>query len=328
MAILVIKLGALGDFIQAYRAMTAIRAYHRDEKLVLLTIPSQRELAEAFGLFDDIWTDTRPKLLNVPGWLALARRINGARFSRIYDLQANSRTGFYFRLTRPPFSFRGVEWSGIAPGCSHPHANPDRTTLHNLERQADQLLHAGIDASWYPPLDTSWVQEDISQFGLAGTPYVLMVPGSAPAHPFKRWPADHYAELARQLVAEGCRPVVVGTRSEQDACAEIAAVSPQVLDLCGRSPIMTVMALARDAAGAVGNDTGPMHLIATMGCPSVVLFSGHTNPRNTRPRGPFEGPGAAVPSPGVDPVTVTVLRRDDLAELPVAEVRAALRLRR
>lgn len=328
MAVLVIKLGALGDFIQAYRAMTAIRAYHKDERIVLMTIRSQRDLAEAFGLFDDIWIDPRPKLYNVVGWLGLARRINGAGFTRIYDLQASSRTGFYFRLTRPPFSWRRVEWSGIAPGCSHPHANPERTKMHNLERQADQLLHAGIDGAWYPPLDTSWVKADLLPFGLAGgPPYVLMVPGSAAAHPFKRWPAAHYATLARRLVAEGYRPVVVGTESERAACAEIAAVSPTVIDLCGRSPIMAVMALAREAAGAVGNDTGPMHLIATMGCPAVVLFSGHTNPRNTRPRGPYEGPGAAPPPPGVDPVTVAVLRRDDLADLPVAEVRAALRLR-
>ena len=328
MGILVIKLGALGDFIQAYRAMTAIAAYHTGDRLTLLTIPSQHELAEAFGLFDDIWYDTRPRLTQPAGWLALARRINSARFTRIYDLQASSRTGFYFRLTRPPFSFRRVEWSGIAPGCSHPHANPARTTLHNLERQADQLLHAGIDASWYPPLDTSWVRADVAHLGLAGgPPYVLMVPGSAPAHPMKRWPAANYGELARGLVAEGYRPAVLGTASEAGTCAEIARVSPRVVDLCGRSPVLDIMALARGAAGAVGNDTGPMHLIATMGCPTLTLFSSATNPRNTRPRGPYEGPGAAVPPPGVDPVTTAVLRADDLADLGVAEVRAALLLR-
>jgi ADP-heptose:LPS heptosyltransferase len=327
-AILVIKLGALGDFIQAYRAMTAIAAYHKGDRLTLLTIPSQRELAKAFNLFDDIWTDTRPRLTQPWGWLGLARRINQAGFSRIYDLQASSRTGFYFRLTRPPFSFRRVEWSGIAPGCSHPHANPARTTLHNLERQADQLLYAGIDASWYPPLDTSWVRADVSPFGLeSGPPYVLMVPGSAPAHPAKRWPAVKYAELARGLAAEGYRPVVLGTAAEAETCAQVAAASPTVVNLCDRSPVLAIMALARGAAGAVGNDTGPMHLIATMGCPTLTLFSSATNPRNTRPRGPYEGPGAAVPPPGVDPVTTAVLRAGDLADLPVAEVRSALLLR-
>jgi ADP-heptose:LPS heptosyltransferase len=143
----------------------------------------------------------------------------------------------------------------------------------------------------------------------------------------KRWPAARYGELARGLVAEGYRPVVLGTASEAGTCAEIARVSPRVVDLCDRSPVLAIMALARGAAGAVGNDTGPMHLIAAMGCPTLTLFSGATNPRNTRPRGPYEGPGAAVPPPGVDPVTTAVLRADDLADLSVAEVRVALLLR-
>jgi ADP-heptose:LPS heptosyltransferase len=330
MGILVIKLGALGDFIQAYRAMSAIHAHHGDAHLTLLTIPSLRPLAEACSLFNEIWYDHRPKLWQVTGWLALARRLNGGGFERVYDLQASSRTGFYFKLMGPPLARRRPQWSGIAPGCSHPHANPLRTTLHNLERQADQLAYAGIEAAQYPPLDTSWVTADVSRHGLGsdGRPYVLMVPGSAPAHHAKRWPAAHYAELARRLVARGYRPVVLGMGAEMDACVEVAAASPDVVNLCDDSPMLEVMALARDAAGAIGNDTGPMHLIATMGCPSLVLFSRATDPAMTRPRGPYEGPGAAAAPPGCAHETVVVLRENDLAQLSVDRVEVALPLSR
>ncbi|HEY0900839.1 MAG TPA: glycosyltransferase family 9 protein, partial [Micavibrio sp.] len=44
--------------------------------------------------------------------------------------------------------------------------------------------------------------------------------------------------------------------------------------------------LARYAAGAIGNDTGPMHLIAPTGCPSLILFSRHSNPARHAPSGP------------------------------------------
>ena len=76
-----------------------------------------------------------------------------------------------------------------------------------------------------------------------------------------------------------------------------------------------IIALARDAAGAVGNDTGPMHLIVAAGCPSVVLFSDESDPALCAPRGP-EG---AAP--------VTVLRRGSLEDLALGEVDAALSLR-
>ena len=64
------------------------------------------------------------------------------------------------------------------------------------------------------------------------------------------------------------------------------------------------------AAGAVGNDTGPMHLIATAGCPSVVLYSLASDPALCAQQGP----------------DVTILRRDTLDELSVDEVEAALKL--
>ena len=327
--ILVIKLGALGDFILSYRAMTAIRARHRDAHLTLLTIPSLEGLARATGLFDEIWLDDRPRLSNVVGWWRLQRRLNHPRFERVYDLQTSDRTRFYFRLMGPPFA-RRPEWVGHVRGCSHPHDNPARNSMHTLERQAEQLAAAGIERSDYPTVDFSWVRADVSHHHLAedGAPYVLLVPGGSAAHPEKRWPAARYGELARRLVSIGYRPVVVGAGADRAACATVAAAAPEAVNLCDASPILELMALARDAAGAVGNDTGPMHLIGAMGCPVLVLYSGATDPALTRPRGPYEGPGAARPPNGVGGGrTVSVLRRQKLDAVTVDEVRAAMRLR-
>jgi ADP-heptose:LPS heptosyltransferase len=77
--------------------------------------------------------------------------------------------------------------------------------------------------------------------------------------------------------------------------------------LLGRTSLADLAVLARGAAGAIGNDSGPMHLIAAAGCPSVVLFSADSDPALCAPRG-----------------KVAVIRRDDLATLPVAPVLAEL----
>ncbi|MDA0220648.1 MAG: ADP-heptose--LPS heptosyltransferase, partial [Proteobacteria bacterium] len=82
-----------------------------------------------------------------------------------------------------------------------------------------------------------------------------------------------------------------------------------VIDLAGRTSFAQIAALGRGARLAVGNDTGPMHLIATAGCPSVVLFSGASDPALTAPRGP----------------RVQVVRRHELADLAVDEVAHAAR---
>ncbi len=91
------------------------------------------------------------------------------------------------------------EWSGIARGASHPHANPARDFMHTLDRQADQLRCAGI-AYAVPALDLRWAASDLARFDLPD-PFLLLVPGGAPHRPEKRWLAARYAELARVPVA-------------------------------------------------------------------------------------------------------------------------------
>lgn len=303
--ILVIKLGALGDIVLALGPFAAIRRHHPNARITLLTTAPYKEFLAGSGYFDEIWVDTRPSLLRINRWLALRRTLRGGTFDRVYDLQTADRSGWYFRLMGPG---RRPEWSGIAPGCSHPHANPGRDFMHSIERQKEQLAMAGIDD--VPDADLAWIEADLSRFDLAER-YALLVPGGAAHRPAKRWPAANYGRLAATLAADGLQPVVLGSNEEASLAREIAATCPKARDLTGQTSLAEIAALGRRAVIAVGNDTGPMHMIAAAGCPSMVLFSGTSDPALTAPRGP----------------AVTVLRRDTLADLAVAEVAAALSLR-
>ena len=121
--ILVIKLGALGDFLFAVGPMQAIRRHHRDADLVLLTRPAYRPLAAASGLFDEIWDDPAPRL-NPVRMAGLCPRLRHGRFERVYDLQTSDRSAAYFRLFWPgPVP----EWSGKVAGASHRHVYRSRT---------------------------------------------------------------------------------------------------------------------------------------------------------------------------------------------------------
>jgi ADP-heptose:LPS heptosyltransferase len=195
-------------------------------------------------------------------------------------------------------------WSGTAHNCSHPHANPDRDLMHIVDRQAEQLAMAGIAST--PPADLSWVKADGGRFFLPAR-YALIVPGGTPHRPAKRWPADRFALVAQHLAARGVTPVVLGTSDDDDQIKVVTNNCPATLSLSGRTDFMDVVVLARGAAGAVGNDTGPMHLIAAAGCPSVVLFSADADPALCAPRG-----------------LVSVLREDDLTRLDLAPVLAAM----
>jgi ADP-heptose:LPS heptosyltransferase len=275
--ILVIKLGALGDFIQALGPMSAIRAHHGDARITLLTTAPFKSLALASGYIDDLLIDTRPRWHDFAGWLDLRRRLNEKKFFRVYDLQNNDRTEFYLKL----FS-RKPEWVGAAQGASHRNSSKMRTAGTSFDGHVETLSLAGVKST--VPDTLEWMKGRIDFEGLC-PPYVLIVPGSAANRPEKRWPAAHYAAFCKNLFSHGYQPVLIGGDAEASILSDIKSAVPQSLNLMGQTSLFDLAALARQAAGALGNDTGPMHLIAPTGCPSIVLFSKNSNPARHAPMG-------------------------------------------
>lgn len=304
--ILIIKLSALGDFVQAMGAAAAIRSHHRDAAITLLTTAPYAELARQAPYFDAVWVDERPGWADPAGLLRLRRRLRQGRFDRVYDLQTRLRSNFYFHLMRQGGG--RPEWSGIAAGASHPHANPARDRMHTLDRQDEQLRMAGIPGP-VPLPDLSWAATDIARFALPAD-YVLLMPGGAAHRPQKRWPAENYARLAVRLAAAGLTPVVAGGEQERGLGRRIVAAAPGARDLTGATGFGDLVALGRGARRSVGNDTGPMHLAVAGGAAATVLYSAASDPALTAPRG----------------ADVVILRAADLADLPVDAVAATLGL--
>ncbi|WP_354857252.1 glycosyltransferase family 9 protein [Acetobacter fabarum] len=296
--ILVIRLSALGDFVQSFGPFEAIRRAHPNASITLLTTRPFVDLARLAPWFDHVEVDHRPRWTNLAGLRTLRRQLRG--YDRVYDLQTSGRTARYFWLAGWPV------WSGHVGRAALPHANPWRNIMHTRPRQRDQLRMAGVTPVDRP--DLGWL---VGGGPHLPQPYALLVPGAAPHRPAKRWPAGHYGQLAAQMVAHGITPVVVGSAGEQPLAAQILRYCPQALDLTGQTSLPDLAGLAARAWGAVGNDTGPMHLAAEVGCRCLVLFSRDSTPARTAPL-------------GYAPGQVDVLWARDLAFLSVQRVAAAL----
>ncbi len=310
--ILVIKLAALGDMVQAFPPFAHIRAAHPGAHITLLTTPPYESLAAASPYFDRIETDGRPKRLNQT--LAMLARLRRAAYDRVYDFQTSTRSSAYFYALWP----NPPQWSGIAPFCSHPHKNPDRNAMHTLERQAEQLKDAGIwpdaptERGRAPAPDLSFMLDDPAperrpeHFGLSA-PYALLIPGASATRPGKRWPAERYGELARRLMAQGLAVGVIGGPGEAEIGRAVTLAAPGVKNLVGLTDYAQIAGLGARAALAIGNDTGPTHVVAAAGAPSVVLFSAESDPALCAPRGRC----------------VAIVQAERLADLGVDTVEAA-----
>jgi heptosyltransferase I len=128
------------------------------------------------------------------------------------------------------------------------------------------------------------VQEERTREGLAlrGVhEFAILNPGAGWGA--KRWPAQRYGEVARQLHKDGLRPLVNFGPGEEALFEEVNAASGGVARPT-KGSITELISLTRRAKLFVGGDTGPMHLAAALQVPVVAIF-GPTNPARNGPYG-------------------------------------------
>jgi len=313
--LLIIATQGLKRFVPALGAMGAIRAQHSDAHIVLLTARATSAFAGTAPYFDEIWSDDTDGLWGGIGharrlW-ALRARLIAEPFDRVYDLDSTAHTMRLFWLMYGrqalPLNRKDIPWSGAVPGTALAYEDPRRAAMHLVDRWAAQLKIAGIAAVLRP--DMSWVARHVQSFTVPfrmTEPFVMIAPAPGPG---MAWPPDRYGELARTLAADSQIPVLMGPDVPPDVVAAVMEQCPGAVDLTGRATVNEMVFLAWAATAAVGPDNGVMHLTATAGCPTVVLYDNASDPALVGQRGS----------------KVTILRRPHLADIPVGEVAAALR---
>lgn len=111
----------------------------------------------------------------------------------------------------------------------------------------------------------------------------------------RRWPVEHFAQVARGLFAAGYAPVLLGTDSERSLGERLQALAGvPVANLIGGTGLRELSAVLRNCGLLVTNDTGTMHLAAGLGVPCLAIFLATAQPWDT---GPYL-PGCVSLEPG------------------------------
>ena len=135
--------------------------------------------------------------------------------------------------------------------------------------------------------DSSTLDRAVASVGVMRAAYWVFAPG-AEYGPAKCWPAERYAELARDLHRRSGQPVLLlGSGKEAALCRQIAAQANDESEgacrvLAGQTALLDAMALIAAARGVVSNDSGLMHVAAAFGVPQAAVF-GSTSPEHTPP---------------------------------------------
>src|SRR5947209_20269850 len=145
------------------------------------------------------------------------------------------------------------------------------------------------------------------QQAVSGAPLIGLFPGAG--HPSRRWPLECFAELADYLFRnDAVKTILFAGPEEHGLLAEIKKLFPPSTVVCDRLTIPQLAAAQARLAAFVSNDTGPMHIAAAVGTPTVVLIA-------------LEYPHAYVPLAA----TQRLIFNPNLAAIEVDEVYAAVR---
>ena len=109
----------------------------------------------------------------------------------------------------------------------------------------------------------------------------------------KRWPARHFAALARELAQRNYAVWLIGSGKDAELGGEIRTQSGGVCEnLCGKTDLVAAIDLMSCAKLVVSNDSGLMHVAAALGKPLVALY-GSSSPAHTPPLSLSSQPGLA-----------------------------------
>ena len=272
--ILVIKLSALGDLVQADGALRDIRENHPGDCLTVMTTPPYLPYMERCPWVDEVFIDPRASRFNAVQMVQLRRRLQHRNFHCVYDLQQVSRTRFYYR-----WLFPASRWIGDVPGCSV-YLKRDEKHTCAAEHFDRHLRLAGLNMRHTLKSDVAWMADDatriLSRAGIRPG-FVVLFPGASRTHDDKRWP--HFRELARCLQRADKEVVTIPGPDEMKLCQEIPG--KMLVPEGGYYDVFKLAGIVKQASFVIGNDTGPTHMAAHLGLPGVALFGGHAAPFST-----------------------------------------------
>jgi heptosyltransferase-2 len=212
---------------------------------------------------------------------SIAQQIEG-RFQTAYVLPNSLKSALLPLLAGIPkrVGYLGEARVGLLTHrLKNPKNKPPMVTFYSaLSGEGD--LEADRPVLQLPPAD---VDAALQALGLRPGGYGVFAPG-AEFGPAKRWPAAHFAAVAREL---GVPVLLLGSGKEASLCEEISAAAPGCCtNLAGKTTLLQALAAISAAKHVLSNDSGLMHVAAAFGVPQVAVFGSssplHTPPLNDR----------------------------------------------
>ena len=296
-SVLVVKLSAIGDVIHALPVSYAIKETYPEAKVTWVVEPPAYDILKDNPYIDNIIVFEKKKFKSMRGFLKnygpFTKILNADKYDASLDLQGLFKSAAIAWSAKAPIRLGTCNMREMSHKVSRPVVGPNANG-HIVERYLDVVRELGCQVNKVVfPMEISQRDQQAAEGAMqqAGirmeNPYVVLAVGAN--WPNKRWPTRYYAKLSDWLYDRKIIPVIIGggmldstLAGEIDAEAEI----PPII-LVGKTTLKQLAHVIKNAKAVVGGDTGPVHLAAGLGVPTVMVM-GPTDANRNGPYGQLE----------------------------------------
>ena len=293
----IIKPSSLGDVVHALPILAALRGPLASAHLAWVVNRPFREVLEGHPDLDELIVYDRSGAAATfwvsAGCARLLRTLARGRFDLTIDLQGLLRSALMAAATRAVVRVGMADAREGARWFYTHSVDASRLSVHAVDRVARVAAAFGAPMP-QPRFDLPIGEENIrwarQLLAPVAAPRIVLNLGAS--WPTKRWPPEHFGEIARRATQEyHAGMIAVGSASDRplvQALARSAAPIP-ILDLSGRTNLHQLAALSLESDLLISNDTGPLHLAAAAGARVIGIYT-CTDPNLTGPFGPRRRP--------------------------------------
>ena len=279
----------IGDAVLAIPAMKAVRARYPDAEITLLVRPWVAGLFSSAAFIDKVWSEGKPTTLR--NWMRVTRNMRDRKF----DLALLFPNSFESALMtfmgrvkqRVGYATDGRSWmltSAVATSAE---------SQHQVQYYLDlaKTLSASADC---PSIDIQATESErasarqlLEEAGIARTARFLVVNPGAAYGSAKRWDQERFADVADHLAHElALKVAIIGSDAERPIANRIRnRMTAETAVLNGKTSLQALIGVLAESSLMITNDSGPMHIAAALGIPTVAIF-GSTDEKITGPYGP------------------------------------------
>ena len=278
----------VGDMVLAQSLFILLKQRHPDSRLDVLApawthplLARMPEVDEAIGL------DIGHGELKLGQRLRLGRELRTRHYDRAIVLPNSLKSAIV------PFMARARVRTGFVGEWRYGLLNDiRRLDKQKLPRTVDRFVALALtpDAARpeIPPprirADMDKARTALAQSGrsMPMTPVLGLCPG-AEYGPAKRWPAEYFADVAKEKLAQGWEVWLFGSNKDKPETDAVQSLTQnRCFDLAGKTTLEEAIDLLSLTAAVVSNDSGLMHVAAALDRPVVALY-GSSDPRHTPP---------------------------------------------